>query len=103
MNKIDFEDLVAYVIGLDESKELVIDGCKLSKMQRQLLSKGITCDFSPGAIDTFAYHYPHNVHVSPFEVTIKSNHDFVDKLYRVHPENTKLKKTIPTAWKVVTK
>lgn len=103
MNKIDFEELVAYVIGLDESKELVIDGCKLTKIQRQLLTKGITCDFSPGAIDTFAYHFPHNVHVSPFEVTIKSNDEFVNELYRVHSGNKELKITIPRAWKVATK
>jgi len=101
MSSIDLEEFVAYVIDRNSTKKLVIKGSKLSKVQRTLLSKGITCDFSPGAIDTFAYHYPENVHVSPYEIKVESNVDFVNKLYKIHTANELLKDTIPSVWKTI--
>lgn len=106
MSNIDLEDFVSYVIEKNQTKKLVIKGSKLSKVQRSLLSKGITCDFSPGAIDTFAYRYPDNVHVSPFEIKVQPNTDFCKKICEVqttkfHSVNDKLKNTIPGVWRSI--
>lgn len=103
MNVIDFEDFVSFVIEKDSTASIKVSGSMMMEVRQKLLLSGIACDFSPGAIETFAYHYPHNVKVSHFEIEICPNEDFNQKLWQARPINEEFKSKIPPIWKKVKK
>lgn len=103
MNVIDFEDFVSIVVEDESTTTIKVSGSKMTKVRRELLLSGIACDFSPSAIDTFAYHYPQNVKVSHFEIEICSNQDFAKRLWYARPINSEFKTLIPPIWKKINK
>lgn len=103
MNIIDFEDFVSFAIEEDLMSPITVNGSMMMEVRHELLLSGIVCDFSPGAIDTFAYHYPQNVRVSHFEIEIRPNKDFTHKLWQTRPMNEELETKIPTIWKKLKK
>ena len=102
MYKIDLEDFVSCVIEDGSYEAFNMDGFMMTQVRRELLSVGIVCDFSPGAIDTFAYHYPGNVCVSHFEICVQPSFEFAHKMYELSVES-ELKNKIYPIWKRVKK
>ena len=102
MYRIDLEDFVSCIIDEDSEVAFSIDGSIMTQVRRELLTVGISCDFSPGAIDTFAFHYPKNVYVSHFQISVRSSSDFAHKMCEVRT-NSELKDRIYPIWKKVKK
>jgi len=102
MYRIDLEDFVSCVIEEDSHEAFNIDGSMMTQVRRELLSVGISCDFSPGAIDTFAFHYPHNVYVSHFQISVYPSTEFSQRLYETGTYS-ELKDRIYPIWKEVKK
>ena len=102
MYRIDFEDFVSCVIEEDSHEAFSIDGCMMTQVRRELLSVGISCDFSPGAIDTFAFHFPHNVDVSHFQISVHPSSEFAHRMYETRADS-ELKDRIYPIWKKVKK
>lgn len=103
MNVIDFEDFVSYLIEEESTTTIKVSGSKMMEVRHELLLSGIACDFSPGAIDTFAYHYPQNVKVSHFEIEIYPNKDFSNRLWHARPINEEFEILISPIWKKINK
>lgn len=99
MKRIDFEDFVSYVIEEDASEFISINGSMMMKVRRELLSAGIICDFSPSAINTFAYHHPQCVTVSHFEIKVTPNPQLSNRLGSIRTENEVIKTRISAIWK----
>ena len=102
MYRIDLEDFVSCVIDEDSYVAFSIDGCMMTQLRRELLTVGISCDFSPGAIDTFAFHYPHNVYVSHFQINVHPSSEFAHKMCEMRANN-ELKDRICPIWRKVKK
>lgn len=101
MNIIDFEEFVSFVIEETSVSPIRVNGRMITEVQHELLHSGIACDFSPGAIETFAYHYPQNVKIFPFEIEICLNEEFTHKLCKIRPSNKELQTIIFPVWKRV--
>lgn len=103
MNIIDFEEFISFVIEEKSVTTIRVNGRMMMEVRHELLLAGIACDFSPGAIETFAYHYPQNVKVSHFEIEICPNEDFTHRLWEMRPSNKELKTKISPVWKRIKK
>lgn len=102
MYRIDLEDFISCVIEEDSYEAFSIDGYMMTQVRRELLSVGISCDFSPGAIETFAFHYPYNVYVSHFQINVHPSLEFAHRMYEMSAEN-ELKDRIYPIWRKVKK
>lgn len=102
MYRIDLEDFVSCVIEEDSYETFNIDGCMMTQVRQELFSVGISCDFSPGAIDTFAFHYPNNVYVSHFQISVHPSYEFAQRMYEMRADSELMDKISPI-WKKIKK
>lgn len=103
MNVIDFEDFVSFVVEEESMTSIKVNGSMMMEVRHELLLSGIACDFSPGAIESFADHFPQNVKVSHFEIEIHPNKDFAHRLWQARPVKEEYRLKIPSVWKKVNK
>lgn len=74
------------VLNVMEKKDSVrLDVKKMNSLREVLAKKNCICDFSAGAIETFAYDFPKSVVVSEFEIIIRHTQE-VD-VYQKHSAN----------------
>lgn len=103
MKIIDFEEFVSLVVEEKSAATIRVNGSMMAEVRHELLLAGIACDFSPGAIETFAYHYPQNVKVSHFEIVICPNEGFTQSLWKMRPSNRELMAKVSPVWKKIKK
>lgn len=83
MNVLTLPEVVLNVIEKDDSVRL--DVKKMNSLREILAEKNLFCDFSAGAIETFAYDFPKSVVVSEFEITIHHTHEVT--IFQEHSVN----------------
>ncbi len=64
---------------------MVLNVAKMSSLREKLAKKNLFCDFSAGAIETFAYDFPKSVVLSEFEIKIQYTQEVTN--YRSHSVN----------------
>lgn len=68
MKVLTLQDVILNVINTDEKVELNVK--KMNSLRNTLAENNIFCDFSAGAIETFAYDFPESVQLREFDMKI---------------------------------
>lgn len=83
MNVLTLPEVVLNVIEKNDSVKLDVE--KMNSVREELAKDNLFCDFSAGAIETFAYDFPKSVVVSEFEITIQYTHEVT--IFQEHSAN----------------
>lgn len=68
MSELTLQDVILNVINKDEKVQLNVK--KINTLRAELAKNCFYCDFSAGAIETFAYDFPESVQLNEFAMEI---------------------------------
>ena len=84
MNVLTLPEVVLNAMEKDDQMELNVT--KMSSLREELAKENLFCDFSAGAIETFAYDFPKSVVLSEFAIKIQYTQEVT--IYCSHSANS---------------